>query len=132
MIIIQPDGSFTVVPHGDGIDAISKAVNPPGYDSPFCSVPTPEGDASGFTVYANDEGLLHNPGDFPLNHKAMELCQHFHSPLVGPVCVTSFEESGETDCMPYVTTAGQRSFLARLRKVCPGATVDLGKSKAKA
>lgn len=112
MIVIHPDGRVENVAYVD-YKSIEKGVNPHGRDDPFTTVPIPERDAAGYTVFANDVGLLigldHNPW-------AEELCDY--EPLVGPVVVASFEESKEDDLIGCIVPAKRKQFLQRLEDVC--------------
>jgi hypothetical protein len=111
MIIIHEDGRVERdVPHVD-YTSITKAVNPPGRDDPFTTVPLPEGMACGYTMWANDVGLLIGLRE---NLGAQMLASY--APLVGPVCVTTFEESGDEELLGEVTPLAKANFETRLNE----------------
>ena len=111
MRIIHPDGRCEYAPYVD-YTSICKGVNMPGDDHPFTSVPIPERDAAGFTVWDNDMGLLIGLDPNPW---AEDLCDYDN--LVGPIVVTSFEESKEDELMGYIVPAVRERFLQRLADV---------------
>ena len=108
MIVIQPDGSYAEVPYVD-YTSITAAVNPPGRDDAFTAVPLPEGVACGYSMWANDNGLLVG---LPENRSAEYLAQY--APLVGPVCLTTFEEAKEDELIPEIKAEARESFKKRL------------------
>jgi len=108
MIVIQPDGTITRPVYVD-YTSIVKAVNPPGRDDPFTSVPLPGGTASGYTVWANDVGLLIGMDENPY---AEDLCEYM--PLVGPICITSFEESKEDELLGDIVREVRQQFEDKL------------------
>jgi hypothetical protein len=108
MLIIHTDGRFEEVPYKN-YRSITAGVNRTGEDHPFCAAPVPEGDAAGYCVYVNDDGLMI---DMDENEPVEQLCNY--APLVGPAVVVSFEESGEEDLIGYIKPGARKKFLARL------------------
>jgi hypothetical protein len=116
MLIIHPDGHCEETSYAD-YRSIGKGVNLPGGDDPFTMVPLPERDQAGYTVYANDVGLLIGMAPNPW---AERLCMY--DPLVGPIVVTSFEESKEDDLIGSIVPEVRKQFLVRLTQVREAAT----------
>jgi len=112
VIIINTDGTAEFKRYAD-YTSICSAVNPPGRDDPFTSVPLEDHSESGYTVYANDNGMLI---PLPRNKKAEQLTGY--PELYGPICVTSFEESGEDECMGYIVEESRAAFEQKLRSLC--------------
>jgi len=104
MIIIQPNGTIETKVYKDHT-SISQAVNPPGRDDPFTTVPQRDGMACGYTVYANDNGML-----IPLSRNVTAEDLTGYPELYGPICVASFEEAGEDECLCYVTKKSKAAF----------------------
>lgn len=111
MIIFHADGRVEERKYTDYKDIVA-AVNVPGGDHAFTAVPLPEGVASGYVMYVNDDGLLINLLE---NGAAEYLAQY--TPLVGPAAVLTLEESGETDLLGEVVPEAKASFELRLAAV---------------
>lgn len=125
MIIIHEDGRVERdVPHVD-YKSITAAVNPPGRDDPFTAVPLPEGIACGYTMWANDCGLLVGLIE---NLGAQFLASY--APLVGPVCITTFEESGDHELLELVTPQAKENFETRLNELLRFAANAVARSAA--
>lgn len=111
MIIIHPNGKVEQRPYVS-YRSIGEGVNLPGKDDPFTMVPVPERDACGYSVFANDVGLLIGLDPNPWAEK---LCDY--SPLVGPIVVTTFEEAKEEDLIGCIEADARASFIVRLEQV---------------
>lgn len=111
MLIIHENGRCEEVAW-KSYRSIVEGVNKPGCDDSFTSVPIPERDEAGYTVYANDVGLLIGLDPNPW---AEVLCRY--SPLVGPIVVLSFEESHEDDLIGSINPGVRAQFEKMLSTV---------------
>lgn len=121
MLIIHPDGRCEEAVYID-YKSICKGVNLPGQDEPFTSVPIPERDGAGYTVWANDVGLLIGLDPNPW---AEDLCDYDN--LAGPIVVSSFEEAKEEDLIGCIVPDKRQKFLQRLADVREAATAFYAK-----
>jgi hypothetical protein len=111
MYLIFPDGRIETKKY-ESYKSIGEGVNleTGGRDDPFTTVPLPGGFREGYSVFANDNGLLVG---LPRNPTAEKLAQY--PELAGVIVVASFKESGEDDLLCYVDHEVRRAFEAKLQ-----------------
>lgn len=111
MIIFHPDGRVEERKYEDYKDIVA-AVNEPGGDHAFTTVPLPEGPAAGYVMFVNDDGLIINLHE---NAAAEYIAQY--TPLVGPAVLMTFEESGDTELIGDVIPEAKAALEIRLAAV---------------
>jgi hypothetical protein len=113
MYLIFPDGRVETKKY-ESYKSIGEGVNleTGGRDDPFTTVPLPGGFSEGYSVFANDNGLLI---DLPRNPAAEKLAQY--PELAGVVVVASFEESGEDELVGYTDPAAKKAFEQKLQAI---------------